>query len=224
MAARRLDGQVKLFAAMLHEEKVVIAQHRIPDETTETTQVKELLETWTWTARWSPPTPSTRNGTPRTTSPGRKKTAAGTLRTSCSSRATSRNSSAPSSTPIQAGLPPRPRLHGTGLRPRPDHPPLPLGHQRRRRIDFPHVSQVARIRRDGYDASGALISKEIVHAVTSLDEDQASAADLAKLARGQWGIESVHWSATPPRRRRQYRICRERPPGHGHAAESLNLR
>ena len=32
-----------------------------------------------------------------------------------------------------------------------------------------------------------------MHAVTSLDEDQASAADLAKLARGQWGIESVHW-------------------------------
>jgi hypothetical protein len=38
------DGQVKLFAAMLHEEKVMIAQHRIPDETTETTQVKELLD------------------------------------------------------------------------------------------------------------------------------------------------------------------------------------
>ena len=38
------DGQVKLFAALLHEEKMIIAQHRIPDETTETTQVKELLE------------------------------------------------------------------------------------------------------------------------------------------------------------------------------------
>jgi hypothetical protein len=38
-----LDGQVKLFSAMLHEEKAVIAQHRIPDETTETTQVRELL-------------------------------------------------------------------------------------------------------------------------------------------------------------------------------------
>ena len=38
------DGQVKLFAAMLHENKAVIAQHRIPDETTETTQLKELLE------------------------------------------------------------------------------------------------------------------------------------------------------------------------------------
>src|SRR5580704_6527796 len=39
-----LDGQVKLFAAMLHTEKTVIAQHRIPDDTTETTQVRELLE------------------------------------------------------------------------------------------------------------------------------------------------------------------------------------
>src|SRR5215472_583465 len=29
---------------MLHEEKAVIAQHRIPDDTTETTQVRELLE------------------------------------------------------------------------------------------------------------------------------------------------------------------------------------
>lgn len=28
------DGQVKLFAAALHEETVVIAEHRIPDETT----------------------------------------------------------------------------------------------------------------------------------------------------------------------------------------------
>jgi predicted transposase YbfD/YdcC len=60
-------------------------------------------------------------------------------------------------------------------------------------IDFPHVTRIARIRRDGYDLDGTLISKEIVHAVTSLDEDRAGAADLAKIARGQWGIESVHW-------------------------------
>ncbi|MBV9205605.1 MAG: hypothetical protein JO037_09435, partial [Actinobacteria bacterium] len=37
------DGQVKLFAAMLHEDKVMIAQHRIPDDTNEITQVKQLL-------------------------------------------------------------------------------------------------------------------------------------------------------------------------------------
>jgi hypothetical protein len=39
-----LDGQVKLFAAMLQDGKTVIAQHRIPDETTETTQVRALLD------------------------------------------------------------------------------------------------------------------------------------------------------------------------------------
>jgi hypothetical protein len=32
-----------------------------------------------------------------------------------------------------------------------------------------------------------------VHAVTSLDQDRAGPADLAKIARGQRGIESVHW-------------------------------
>jgi predicted transposase YbfD/YdcC len=38
------DGQVKLFAAMLQEEKVIIAQHRIRDDTNEITQVRELLD------------------------------------------------------------------------------------------------------------------------------------------------------------------------------------
>jgi hypothetical protein len=36
---------------MLHEEKVMIAQHRIPDETTETAQVRELPDPLTWTTR-----------------------------------------------------------------------------------------------------------------------------------------------------------------------------
>jgi hypothetical protein len=38
-----------------------------------------------------------------------------------------------------------------------------------------------------------LIGKEIVHAVTNLDAERASASGLAELARGQWGMESVHW-------------------------------
>ena len=37
------DGQVKLLAAMLHEDKVMIGLIRVPDETTEATQAKELL-------------------------------------------------------------------------------------------------------------------------------------------------------------------------------------
>jgi hypothetical protein len=85
----------------------------------------------------------------------------------------------------------------------PDHVELDYGHGRivKRSIwvtdaaglDFPHAAQVARIRRDGYDLTGSRISKEIVHAVTSLDPQRAGAADLARVARGQWGIESVHW-------------------------------
>lgn len=85
----------------------------------------------------------------------------------------------------------------------PDHAEVDYGHGRIIRrslwvtsaagLDFPHAGQVFRIRRDGYDAAGALISKEIVHAVTSLDPDCAGPADLARIARGQWGIESVHW-------------------------------
>ncbi|MBV9854960.1 MAG: ISAs1 family transposase [Streptosporangiaceae bacterium] len=38
------DGQVKLFAALLHQDKVIIAQRRIPDQTNEITQVRELLD------------------------------------------------------------------------------------------------------------------------------------------------------------------------------------
>ncbi len=38
------DGQVKLFAALQHGDGVIIAQHRIPDATTGTTQVKALLD------------------------------------------------------------------------------------------------------------------------------------------------------------------------------------
>ena len=35
---------MKLFAAMLHQEKVVIAQHAIPEDTNEITQVRQLLD------------------------------------------------------------------------------------------------------------------------------------------------------------------------------------
>jgi predicted transposase YbfD/YdcC len=85
----------------------------------------------------------------------------------------------------------------------PDHTELDRSHGRAVRrsvsvadaggIDFPHVSRVARIRRDRCNADGQLISKEIVHAVTSLGAERARPADLAGMARGQWGIESVHW-------------------------------
>jgi len=186
------DGQVKLFAAMLHEEKMIIAQHRIPDETTETTQVKELLKTV-----------DLRN-------------AVVTADAAHAQRETAEYIAAPEEDGgrdadyflfVKGNQPGVQRavfdlIQATG-RKTPDHVELDYGHGRIIKrslwvtgaggLDFPQVTRVARIRRDRYDITGALISKEVVHAVTSLDADQASAADLAAIARGQWGIESVHW-------------------------------
>jgi predicted transposase YbfD/YdcC len=187
-----LDGQVKLFAAMLHEDKAVIAQHRIPDETTETTQVRELLE---------------------------HVDLAGAVVTADAVNAQRDTADYIAGPAEDGGRASAYFLFVKGNQPKlqravfsaiqrdcprdPDYTELDEGHGRIIRrslwvagaenIDFPHVRQVARIRRDRFDASGALVSKEIVHAVTSLDQNQATAADLAKLARGQWGIESVHW-------------------------------
>ena len=187
-----LDGQVKLFAAMLHEQKVIIAQHRVPDETTEVTQVRELLEAV-----------DLENAVVSAD-------AAHACRETADYIAGKKEDGNRESDYFlfvkanQAGLQ---RAVFDAVQedfPRdPDHTELDRGHGRTVRrsiwvtdagdIDFPHVARMARIRRDGYDADGRLISKEIVHAVTSLDAGQASAAGLAKIARGQWGIESVHW-------------------------------
>jgi predicted transposase YbfD/YdcC len=186
------DGQVRLFSAMLHEEKAVIAQHRIPDDTTETTQVRELLEhvdlgNAVVTADAVNAQRDTADYIAGPAEEGGRASAYFLF--------------------VKGNQPKLQRAVFGALQrdcPRdPDYTELDESHGRVTRrsvrvtgaenIDFPHVRQVARIRRDGYDTSGAQVSKEIVHAVTSLAQDKASAADLAKLARGQWGTESVHW-------------------------------
>lgn len=187
-----LDGQVKLLSAMLQEEKVIIAQHRIPDETTETTQVKALLE------------------------PADLENAVVTADAAHAQRETAEyiagskddgNRGSDYFLFVKGNQPKLQRAVFDAIQedcPRdPDHTELDYGHGRIIRrsiwvtdavgIDFPQVTRIARIRRDGYDLGGTLISKEVVHAVTSLDANQAGAADLARIARGQWGIESVHW-------------------------------
>jgi predicted transposase YbfD/YdcC len=186
------DGQVKLFAAMLHGEKVMIAQHRIPDETTETTQVKELLE----------PVDLENAVVTADAAHAQWETAEYIAGSKDDGNRGSDyflfvKGSQPSLQKAVFGA-----TQKDGPR-EPDHAELDYGHGRitgrslwvtsAEGIDFPHVTRIARIRRDRYDIDGPLISKEIVHAVTSLDGERASAADLARIARDQWGIESVHW-------------------------------
>ena len=121
-----LDGQVKLFAAMLHEEKVIIAQHRIPDDTTETTQVKELLENVDLAG--AVVTADAVNAQRDTAAyiagkeeDGARGSAYFLFVKGNQPKLQRRLRRHP------AGLPPRPRLHGTGRGTRPDHPPLDLG-------------------------------------------------------------------------------------------------
>jgi predicted transposase YbfD/YdcC len=186
------DGQVKLFAAMLHEEKMIIAQRRIPDETTETTQVKELLE------------PVDLDGAVVTADAAHAQRETAEY---IAGRGEDGGRESDYFLFVKGNQPGVQRaafdLIQAASRKAPDHVELDYGHGRIIKrslwvtdasgLDFPQVTRVARIRRDRYDLGGALISKEVVHAVTSLDANQASAADLAVIARGQWGIESVHW-------------------------------
>lgn len=181
------DGQVKLFAAMLHEEKVMIAQHRIPDKTNEITQVKKLLDPVDLTnAVVTADAAHAQHETAeyiagergsdyllqvKGNQPGLQRAIYDKINTDCGA--------------------------GTG------HVSIDYGHGRIIKrsiwvtgadgIEFPHAAQVLRIRRDAYDLDGTAVSKEIVHAITTLGPRRGTPATLAGLARGHWGIESAHW-------------------------------
>lgn len=61
-------------------------------------------------------------------------------------------------------------------------------------IAFPHAAQTIRLTRDRVAHTTGRATREQVYAITSLPAPQASAADLAALIRGHWGIENrLHW-------------------------------
>jgi predicted transposase YbfD/YdcC len=188
-----LDGQVKLLSAMLHESKVVIGQVRVPDDTTEVTQVKALLDDVDLDG--AVVTADAAHSCRETAQyiAGREEDGG---------RESDRFLFVKGNTPsLQRAAFDAVQASGPGRDP--DFPELDRSHGRVIRrslwvadagdVDFPQARRVARIRRDGYDADGCLISKEIVHAVTSLDAKKVSARALAGITRGQWGTESVHW-------------------------------
>jgi hypothetical protein len=57
-------------------------------------------------------------------------------------------------------------------------------------IDFPGAAQIFRMRRDVFDLAGQRLSKEVVHGITSLTVEQATAQALAGWVRTHWGIEN----------------------------------
>ncbi len=181
------DGQVKLFAAMLHQEKVIIAQHRIPDDTNEITQVEELLDPVDLTdAVVTADAAHAQHDTAEYIGGERKADYLLTV------KGNQPGLQAAIFAKITAAC-------GAG----PDHVAVDYGHGRIVKrsiwvtsadgIEFPHASQVLRIRRDTYALDGTALAKEIVHGITTLDAGRGTPAVLAGLTQGQWGIESVHW-------------------------------
>jgi predicted transposase YbfD/YdcC len=180
-------GPVKLFSAMLHGNGVIIAQHRIPDDTNEITQVRDLLDPVDLTgavvtadaAHAQHDTAEYIAGereadyllTVKGNQPGLQRAIYDKVSADCGAK--------------------------------PDYLGTDRGHGRTVRrsiwvtaadgIDFPHAAQVMRIRRDTYDLDGTALAKEIVHGITTLDAARGTPGVLAALVQGQWGIESIHW-------------------------------
>ena len=61
-------------------------------------------------------------------------------------------------------------------------------------LDFPHVHQVFRIKRQVTNLNGENLREEIAYGLTSLTEAKASKEDLLSYNRGHWSIENeLHW-------------------------------
>jgi len=180
------NSQVTLFSAMIHDPAVTVAQLRVPDGTTETTQIEALLD------QIPPQTPTTVVITADS---------AHTCRESAG-RITARGFQY-----ILAVKGNQPALHQDVLdrfRPlvstEPAHVVEERGHGRITRwstwmtdatgTDFPHACQLGCIRRDEFTLAEVAISKEFAFLITSSPANQTSPADLHTHVRGHWGIEN----------------------------------
>lgn len=178
------ERNVKLFAAMLHDQAVVISQIRVPDDTTEVTQVKALLD------------PVDLAGAVVTGDAAHTQAAtASYLQRRGADYALTLKGNQPHL--LDAVVAKLSAAANLGCH-------LDIEHTRGRivhrqiwtadaaGIDFPGAGQVFRIRRDVFDPTGQRLSKEIVHGITSLRE--AAAEAIAKWVRQHWGIENkIHW-------------------------------
>ena len=179
---------------MLHEEKVIIAQHRIPEDTNEITQVKELLDAVDLdgavvtadAAHAQRETADYIAGQERRRRPG-----SGLLpdRQGQPAGPAARPSTTPSRTAARASRTTSSSTTATaGSSGGPSGSPMPPASTSRT------SAQVVRIRRDALrHRRHALSPRRSSTPSPAWRADRAGSAGLARIARGQWGIESVHW-------------------------------
>jgi predicted transposase YbfD/YdcC len=178
---------VKLFSALTHREQVVIAQIAVPEHTTEVTCVPALLD----------PVDLTGKVITADAAHTCHDTADYLLNTRHADYALTVKGNRPHLLQAIAAKMPR-AVAGSAHHVQED---VERGRRVVREIwvapadgiDFPGAQHVFRIRRSVYDLSGNRISKDIVHAITSLPTHRATAADLLTLVRDHWLIEVNHW-------------------------------
>lgn len=174
-----------LFSAMIHGAGVTVAQVAVPADTKEATQVEALLKTIPVEAEESVVVTMDAAHTQRDTAEYLKgKRGFDYIMTVKANRAPLLNS-------VFATIVP-------ALQNAPDHVVEERGHGRIKQwetwtidaagIDFPHIQQLACIRRDEFTLGGARISKEYAWIVTS--SDTATAVDIHTHVRQHWGIEN----------------------------------
>lgn len=173
---------VKLFSAMLHNEAVVVAQLRIPDDTNEITQVKPLLDGID--VAGAVITGDAAHTQHHTADYIRQRGADYVLTLKGNQPTLLRDVAAT----LSAASEPGHHLHIDRSHGRVVH--RQIWTTNADNINFSGAAQIFRIRRDVFDLAGHRVSKEIVHGITSLDTTQASAETLARWVRAHWSIEN----------------------------------
>lgn len=181
-------ANVRLFSALLHREKIIVAQIVVPSETTEVTCLRELLKDQplmgvTVTADAAHTVEDT--ATYLTAERGGDyvlmvKANQPTLMVSIAARMPAA---------AEGSADHLDEVKVNGQRVVREIWVVPADDA----IVFPAAAQVFRIRRRVFELTGQCLSKEIVHGVTSLRPGRANAADLATFVRQHWLIESQHW-------------------------------
>jgi predicted transposase YbfD/YdcC len=181
------NDKVTMFSALLHDEAVTIAQVRVPDSTNEITQVEELLD-----AADIPEDASVlvtadaahaQNATAEIIAGKEGRDYLVTVKKNQPSLCKA------AAAKIIALLPGAPH-DVVEERSRGRIKKWSCWRTGADGIDFPHIRQIACIRRETFEISGDRISREYALILTSRNAEKMTAADISRHTRNHWGIEN----------------------------------
>lgn len=183
------NRQVTLFSAMIHEEGVVLAQTRVPENTNEITQVENLVKRIKHKRGRTVATFDAAHTQFKTALLLRKR-GIDYVMTVKGNQPTLYRQVFDRCLPL--------------LQEPPGHQEEERGHGRIKRwttwtttaedIRFPHARTVAVIRREEFDLEGVRLTKEYAFIITSLRKERATPVAIHSRVRQHWGIENrVHY-------------------------------